>query len=130
MTSLFSVDGQTYNVIVPTGGLKRSGQILDGQNAGRLQSGRMERDIIGTYYNYSLTIDTRGLSNAAYDSLYQVLTAPVDYHVITMPYGQGTITFDAYVSGVEDQMLSNNGSRTFWGEMTVDFIAMGPQRTP
>ena len=130
MSAGFTVDGVQYNVLVPRDGLKRSGQILDGDNAGRLQNGRMERDIIGTYYNYSLQIDTRGLSVADYDALYEVLTSPVNYHVVVMPYGQGTISFDAYVSGVEDNLIMSSGSRNTWGGMTVDFVAMAPKRVP
>ena len=130
MTTQFKVDGTAYNVLIPRDGLKRSGQILDGDNAGRLQTGRMERDIIGTYYNYTLQIDTKGLSVSDYDALYEVLTAPADYHVVTLPYGQSTITFDAYVSGVEDTLVMAQDTRTTWGGMTVNFVAMSPKRTP
>ena len=41
---LLSVDGKNYNVFVT--GLKRSFQVLDGENAERALSGRMIRDII------------------------------------------------------------------------------------
>lgn len=130
MSTALQVDGVSYNVLIPRDGLKRSGQILDGENAGRLQTGRMERDIIGTYYNYTLTIDTKGTSIAEYDSLYEVLTSPVDCHRVVMPYGQGTIAFDAYVSGVEDGLIAAEPSRNIWGGMTVNFVAMAPKRRP
>ena len=57
MAGLFTVDGVSYKVRVPAGGLTRSFQVLDGKNAGRLLSGTMERDIIGTFYNYQLQIE-------------------------------------------------------------------------
>ena len=53
---IVTVDGTSYDVRVPAGGLKRSFQVLDGENAGRTLSGRMVRDIIGTFYNYELQI--------------------------------------------------------------------------
>ena len=130
MSTAFQVDGVSYNVLIPRDGLKRSGQILDGENAGRLQTGRMERDIIGTYYNYTLTIDTKGTSTAEYDALYEVLTSPADCHRVVMPYGQGAIAFDAYVSGVEDGLIAVEPSRNIWGGMTVNFVAMAPKRRP
>lgn len=128
MTPVFTVNGRAYNVVVPDGGLKRSGKVLDGENAERAKSGRMIRDIIGTYYNYSLQLDTANLDVAEYDALYEVLSAPVDYHVITMPYGQGTITFDAYVANVDDELKRMEPGRNLWGNLTFNFIAMAPRR--
>lgn len=128
MKPVFKVNGRAYNVTVPDGGLKRSGKVLDGDNATRGKSGRMIRDIIGTYYNYSMEIDTRGLDVAAYDALYEVLSAPVDFHTITVPYGQGTLTFEAYVSNVDDALKLMQDGRSLWGGLSFDFIAMEPQR--
>lgn len=125
----FLLDGVSYNVMVPEGGLKRSGRVLDGDNAGRLQSGRMQRDIIGTYYNYSMQIDTSRLNVSQYDALYQVLTAPVDYHAVVMPYGQGTLSFQAYVSNVDDELILMQNGRNLWGNLSVNFIAMEPARS-
>ena len=128
MKPIFTIDGRSYNVTVPEGGLKRSGKVLDGDNTRRSKSGRMIRDIIGTYYNYSLELDTKGLDVAAYDRLFEALSAPVDSHVITMPYGQGTITLDAYVSNVDDVLKVMRDGRNLWGGLTFNFIAMAPQR--
>ena len=129
MKPIFTVDGHAYEVTVPAGGLKRSGQVMDGDKAGRLQTGRMERDIIGTFYNYSLQIETQNLNAAEYDELYHVLSAPVDYHTITLPYGQSTITFEAYVSNVNDELKLMQENRNIWGGLTFNFVAMEPQRS-
>lgn len=127
--SVFTLDGKAYNVFVPADGIRRSGQILDGENAGRTLSGGMIRDIIGTYYNYSISIYTQQTDYAEYDALYEELTAPVDFHVLTVPYGQGTITFDAYITSAEDTLQSMAGGNR-WGNLTINFIAMDPQRRP
>lgn len=47
MDAVFSVDGIRYNVTVPAGGIKRSASVLDGDNAGRVKSGRMVRPMSG-----------------------------------------------------------------------------------
>ena len=129
MAPIFKVDGVAYNVTVPEGGLKRQGRILDGDNAGRMQSGRMQRDVIGTYYNYVMQIDTKSLDVAQYDALYQVLSAPVDYHTVILPYGQSTLTFQAYVSNVDDELMLMQGNRNLWGNLSFTFVAMQPART-
>lgn len=129
MKPVFTVDGRAYNVTVPAGGIKRSGKVMDGDKAGRLQTGRMERDIIGTYYNYSLQIDTKNLDVTEYDELFQTLSAPVDYHTVTLPYGQSTLTFEAYVANVDDVLKFMQGDRNIWGGLSFNFVAMEPQRT-
>lgn len=126
----FVLDGKSYNVFVPESGIKRSGQVLDGDNAGRTQSGVMIRDIIGTYYNYSIEIDTSKTERAEYDALYQVLTAPVDSHTLTVPYAQETITFQAYVTSAEDTLETMADGHNLWSGLKINFIAMKPQRRP
>lgn len=131
MRSPFTVDGVSYNVRVPGGGIKRSGQVLDGPNAGRSQgNGIMIRDIIGTFYNYTISIETDDTTPEEYDSLYQVLSAPVDYHLLVVPYGQTTMEFKAYVSSAEDTLDTMNDGVNKWSGLTVKFIATAPQRTP
>lgn len=125
---VLTVDGKTYNIDVTS--LKRSASVLDGTNAGRVLSGLMVRDIIGTYYNYDLTFGRSSLSPADYDALYETLTAPVDYHTITVPYGQETKTFRAYVSNASDVLRRMTDKVNLWGELTIKFTAMEPNRRP
>lgn len=125
-----TIDNKTYSVFVPVNGLKRSFQILDGDNAGRTLSGRMGRDIIGTFYNYELQIEPDKKNLADYDSLYQVISDPSkDSHIIVMPYGQETLTFEAYVTSGQDSLSRVKNNKKYWQGLTVQFIAMEPQRT-
>lgn len=127
--SLFSVDGVPYHVHVPPGGLKRSFDILDGPNAGRMLGGLMTRDLIGTFYNYQMEISMDGASLEEYDNLFEALSAPVDSHTVTFPYGQSTLTFQAYVTKGNDALTRKHNSGNYWGGLSVQFIAMAPQRT-
>ena len=88
----------------------------------------MQRDIIGTFYNYTVQLDTNMLSESEYDELYEVLSAPVDYHQITVPYGQNALTFDAYVTSGDDTLNMARSSKR-WSGLSINFIAMEPQRT-
>ena len=126
MQTVFTIDGKSYNVSVTD--LQRKASVLDGENAGRVMSGLIR--IIGTYYNYSMTLDTRSLDFADYDALYELLTAPVDCHSITVPSGQGTATFDAYISNADDVLNRMDGSRNLWGDLQINFVAMAPKRYP
>lgn len=126
-----TVDGKEYKNIHIVPPIKRSFQILDGENAGRLAlSGKMVRDIVGTFYNFSLTINKDKSNLAEYDELYDVISAPVASHEIIVPYGQDVITFDAYVTNGSDELsrIDENGNK--WTGLQINFIAMNPMRTP
>ena len=126
---ILTVDNVEYDVLVPAGGVKRSFDILDGKNAGRLTSGRMTRDITGTFYNYELQIYPKIGHYSDYDSLYEVLSAPVDSHMAVLPYGQGMSTFEMYVTTGQDTLARKNASETYWTGLSVKFVALAPQRT-
>lgn len=126
--NLFTVDGVAYKVKVPPGGLKRSFDVLDGPNAGRMLGGAMTRDLIGTFYNYQLEINRDGASLEEYDRLFEVLSAPVDAHTVTFPYGQDTLTFRAYVTKGNDSLTRRSNGRSYWGGLSIQFVAMAPQR--
>ena len=128
MASIFTLDGLSYNVFVPEDGVKRSAQVLDGQNAGRSTGGAMTRDIIGTYYNYVIEIDAQYTAPEEYDRLYEVLTAPVDSHTLVVPYGQETLEFEAYITSVEDTLKTAAGGVNRWGGISASFVAMEPKR--
>jgi hypothetical protein len=130
MAGLIIVDGINYDVRIRTGDLARGASILDGENAGRLKSGGMVLDTIGTFYNYTLTFLRSGNNVTAYDALYEVLTDPTNReHTIIVPYGQGTITYKAYVATIRDQLMKVRTGVQYWNNMEVSFTAMAPQRT-
>jgi len=129
--SVFSVDGVAYPGIHVVS-LKRSFSVLDGENTGRVMTGAMVRDIIGTFYNYSMELDSEYINRDQYDSLYEVISAPVESHEIVVPYGQGTLTFEAYVSNGEDtlDLMDEYLGYNRWNNLTINFIAMAPERIP
>lgn len=126
---LFTIDGVSYNVQVPVGGLKRSFDILDGPNAGRMLSGNMVRDVIGTFYNYQVDIDSSLTNPEEYDRLFEVLSSPVDSHTVSFPYGQSNLTFQAYITKGSDALKRKHKTGQYWGGLSVQFVAMSPQRT-
>ena len=129
--SVFSVDGVEYPGVFVKSPIHRSFNVLDGENAGRTMDGRMQRDIIGTYYTYRLEFDASLSDPEEYDALFEALSAPVDSHIISVPYGQGSLTFEAYVANGEDYLSRiNRDESKKWDNLTVNFVAMEPQRRP
>lgn len=125
--SVFSVDGVSYpsvNVI----SLKRNFAVLDGPNAGRVMDGTLKRDIIGTYYNYSMEVTSDYSDLAEYDSLFEVISSPAESHQIVVPYGQGTLSFKAYVANGDDNLLHKRDNFNKWNNLTFNFVASEPQR--
>ena len=124
----FTVDNVQYNALVTS--LNRSARIKESKLSGDVKSGRHFRDLVGTYYDYDMEIATDRLSRAEYDSLYEALTAPVESHVVILPYGRTTLQFDAYVQSVDDSYIADNGTDRLWGNLSVKFYAIKPQRRP
>ena len=123
---VFTIDGVGFDVGVKS--LKRLGAVLDTSQSGRSKAGKMSREIIGTYYNFTMDISQKVANYIEYDRLYYALTAPKDSHDIVIPYGQDTLSFKAYVSRVSDKLIKVNDQMAHWGELTVNFIAMAPAR--
>ena len=130
MQKYIKIDGVTYDGIRVLS-VKRSFAVTDGENAGRLAtSGRMVRDIIGTFYNYEFTVDPKQSAPETYDAFYQVITSPVDEHEVVVPYGQGSLTFDAYITTGDDELTLIGEGCNRWKNLSFNVIAMAPQRTP
>lgn len=123
------MDGQTFPHIHFVS-IKRSFQVLDGEAAGRVDTGAMDRDIIGTYYNYSVEIDADDATPEEYDSFYEIISAPQDSHEIVVPYAQTTLTFEAYVTNGTDDLDAMMDYQNRWGGLSFNFISMAPQRRP
>lgn len=127
-----SIDGTTIP-LAAIKGVKRSFNVLDGPHTGRMVgTGRMERDIIGTFYNYTVLFDSRQLTDTQYNTLYNLLSAPTASHTVTLPYNSGSITFQAYCTQGEDEVIwAKPGGRASirWGNLEIHFIAMKAERT-
>ena len=90
----------------------------------------MIRDIIGTFISYTAVFEVKSGSVAEYDDMVATLSQPVDYIPVVMPYGQGTLSFDAYITKVEDELITNIGGVRRWGHCTVTFTPVRAQIRP
>lgn len=123
---VFLMDGVSYNVSVTS--LVRKFSVMDTDKSGRTQNGRMYRDIIGTFYNYTMTIREHDSDAAALEEFWSAISDPTKTsHVCQFPYGQKTLTQEMYVTSGEQALERMEKEKNHWGELSVNFIAMGPE---
>lgn len=125
----FTLDGVVYDVFVVD--LTRTAKIADGRNKATALSGRKRRDVMGTYYSYTMTIVQNRSDPVQYDKLYEIITAPQNEpHTVVFPYGQKTLEFTAYIDTTKDKMTAQTAQETLWGSLAVTFEPEKPQRRP
>lgn len=130
---MFEIDGKRFDVTTDfrVTDLERSFEKLSSDQSGRTQQGDMCIFLIGVYNNYKMTI-SRGASCSLekYDELFEMLSAPVPFNIITVPYGQGTLTFEAYITKGSQRLIRRYRNENYWGPITLNFVAKSPQKTP
>lgn len=124
------MDGTAYKVRVVYNSLVRSFELRSGENEDYMISGRHERDLLGTGYAYQLAVEPDPAHPEAYDAFYEAISSPVPSHKITMPYGQGTLEFDAEILSGEDRLLGKLAGVNRWTGLVVDFQPLSLQRKP
>ena len=123
------VDGIAYRVLVEYDSLRRSFELMEGNNNGTAISGRSIRDILGTNYKYEMTVRADPKYPTDYDSFFYKISEPVDYHTVSLPFGQSTLTFQAKISDGSDVYKGYYKGFHRWDEMSLTFESMAPQRT-
>ena len=124
------MDQVSYRLRVRFDTLGRNFRLEDGENASYMLSGLYKRDLYGTYYDYTMEEEPDPQYPEDYDSFFDAISAPVDSHSITLPYGQGTITFNAMITSGGDIYHGVAAGRKRWSGLQVQFTAQAPQREP
>lgn len=124
-TKLFTIDGVGYNVDVTK--LTRKFSVLDTDKTGRTTDGEMYRDTVGTFYNYTMSVRSKSEDSAALDAFWEAISKPVASHVCTFPYGQDILSQRMYVTSGEQDLQLLSAETAHWGEIKLNFIAMGPK---
>jgi hypothetical protein len=124
---LIIIDGTTFDV--PVTSIKRNAEFLD-KFAERTEDGILHRELIGVYFNYTLQFG-RTTNTTEYVALWDKLTEPEEFHTVVVPDVDATpVTFTAYFAGVSDEIHKETDAKTFWKNLTVNFIAKEPRYTP
>ena len=122
---MIKIDNETFDVGLVKITRKSS---ISKESLGTTLDGRKHYNINGTYYDYDVTFNTRAMNVVDYDRLYELITEPVEYHTVILPYGQSTITFIAHTKASTDSIIFNYTGKRKWGGFTVTFESLEPQR--
>ena len=121
--SLFTIDGRSYTV----GEVKLTRKSVlnaDKLTRGVMLDGSEHIDVRSASYSYSVTVEPRAGFAADYDALYEDITAPITPRAVTLPYGQGTLAFDACVETASDELLRAGGTNK-WRHLVIAFTPLG-----
>lgn len=122
------VDGIHFDI--PMVSLKRNADFLD-KYAERVETGELMRELIGVYYNYTLTAGTSSdFGDTDYDAFWDKMTEPVEFHDISIPTKNGYYTFRGYISSVSDEYKKILDNEAEFTGFTCKFTAKFPARTP
>lgn len=130
--SYIKLNGVEFDAKVAISAYNRNFNVLDGDNAGRVMSGRMVRDIIGTYIGHKITVFRRGDNQAGLDEFWNYLIAhSVDDSVkLEAADGQTVLSYEAYYTSASQDLEKVEDGVNYWGEVQVNFIPMEAQVTP
>lgn len=128
MIQQFFLNGKSFNVQVMS--LKRSFEVKDAVSAVVVQSGNIYREILGTYYNYTITVREKNGDRAAFDAFWEEISKPVESHVCVFPYNQSTITQRMYVKSGSQDIGRLHADGAEWRDITIQFIAQSPKVVP
>lgn len=130
--SYIKLNGVEFDAEVAISEYSRNFNVLDGENAGRVMTGRMIRDIIGTYVGHKVKVFRRGNNYAGLDAFWDYLVAhSVDDSVmLEAADGQTTISYEAYYTSGQQLIERVTNGVNYWGEIEINFIPMDAQVKP
>lgn len=120
------IDGIYFDI--PMVSLKRTADFLD-KYAERTEDGELQRELIGVYYNYTLTAGTStDFGETDYEAFWNKMTEPVEFHDISIPTQSGYYTFRGYISSVSDEYKKILENEAVFTGFTCKLTVKGPAR--
>lgn len=122
------VDGTYFDI--PFVSLKRRADFLD-KYAERVETGSLERELIGVYYNFDLSVGSSSdFGDTDYDAFWDKMTEPVEFHNFSLPVKNGYYRFVGYISSVSDEYEKILDNDAVFNGFTCKMTAKIPARTP
>lgn len=130
--SYIKLNGKVFDADVAISKYNRYFNVLDGENAGRVMTGRMVRDVIGSYLGHKITVFRRGDNYAGLDEFWEYLFqhSVDDSVMLEAADGQTTISYEAYYTSASQDIEKAEDGVNYWGEIKVNFIPMDAQVKP
>lgn len=123
--SVMKIDGVAYSVGELRPVTRCAAQVVDTVTAGILQSGREICDAIGVKYDFEMVVEPRGGND--YNDFYLDVTKPLNPRVVTLPFGDSTLSFPAKLIVQGDYLRGVVGGNR-WGGLKLRVVAMESAR--
>lgn len=124
---MIKIDGRNYDVSVNAVNLDAEFMY---KYAERTEDFNLNYELGAVFFNQSLTFGVEDSENADFVALYRLLTTKgTDNgtgHNVEIWTPLGMLTFLMYPNKVSVKMLKAKGSKTWWQDMQVKFIAVKP----
>lgn len=127
---MITIDGIEYNAQWVKDSFTRKAEIVNGDNSTRLQGNKdMYLEYLGTFFNFSgQIIREKGCSDAQWDNLFMKLSNPINRHTIKVPFNQGYMVADIYISSVTQTLKEiKNGIKKWDNIIEVELVTMKSQ---
>lgn len=121
----WSIDGFEWDIPCT---IERTAELESSEISGMLMNKQYFNDVLGTWMRYTVSIAVPKGKEAEYDTLYEILTAPVDGHVCVFPYNQSQIAITARIDVVSDKYVRLPNDRTIWRHTKFECIANHPSK--
>ncbi len=130
--SYIKLNGTEFDAEVAISSYNRNFNVLDGENAGRVMTGRMVRDIIGTYIGHKIKVFRRDDNYEGLDRFWDYLVehSVDDFVMLEAADGQNTIAYEAYYTAASQDIEKVENGINYWGEIEINFIPMDAQVSP
>lgn len=130
MIYVIEIDGIVYNAEWKSNSFEVTADIINGDESGRLQNTKdMYLDYVGTFFNTGGEIVRKPeCSDGEWDNLFLVLANPINNHTVKVPFLQGYLVSEIYISQVKSKLINQKYGRNKWNtSYSVTFTAMESQ---
>ena len=124
---MIEIDGVVYNAEWKSNSFEISADIINGDESGRLQGSKdMYLDYVGTFFNSNGEIVRKTeCSDKEWGDLFKALANPINTHTVKIPFLQGYLQTNIYISQVKSKLVNQKYQKNKWsGFYSVTFTAM------
>ena len=108
--------------------ITRMADIKPSDISGMMLDRSIFNDVLGTYMSYNVKIVVPIGLELRYNSLYEILTQPVDGHDFRLPYASGTIQITGKVGSVRDLYARMTDGSVHWRGISFTVTANHPSK--
>ena len=122
----WSVDGVEWEYPCT---IQRVAEVQASDISGLMLNKTYFNDVIGTYLKYTVSIAVPKGHENDYTTIYELLSAPVNYHTFVLPYNEGDITINGRMQVISDQYVRLPNDKQTWRKTTFEIISNTPSKT-